>query len=65
MIQQQHLQRVMDGAPVITYGGAGSTVLIWGLHLSDWAAIVSMIIAVCGFGLQIYVALLRKSETNV
>lgn len=61
-MNEQHAQRVMDSAPVITYGGAGGTMLIWGLHLSDWAAIVSMVIAVFGFALQIYVVRRKSRE---
>ena len=39
-----------------TYGGAASAVTIWGLSLADWAALISMAVAVAGLALQIYLA---------
>lgn len=43
-------------APALTYGGATSAVTMYGLSLGDMGVIVSMVCAVIGVGLQIYVA---------
>lgn len=56
---QQHLQRAYDNAPSITYTGAGSSIVLWGLHVSDIGVIVSCIVAVLGLALQYYVAFRR------
>ena len=45
-----------DKVPVVTFGSAGASIVIWGLHLSDYAAIVSACVALAGLGLQIWVA---------
>lgn len=47
-----HIEKVH----AVTYGGAASTFVIWGLHLSDVAAIVSACVALAGLGVQIWVA---------
>lgn len=57
---QQHVAKVLESGPGITYAGAGSTLVFWGLHLSDIAAIVSTLCAVIGVGLQIYVVFRRN-----
>lgn len=46
-------------APLLTYGATGSTVLLWGLHLSDIAVILSAMASVCGVVLQFYIAIHR------
>jgi hypothetical protein len=52
MSLHQHLDKV----PVVTFGSAASSIVIWGLHLSDVAAIVSACVAIAGLGIQIWVA---------
>lgn len=46
----------VDKIHAVTYGSAGATFVIWGLHLSDVAAIVSASVAIIGLGVQIWVA---------
>lgn len=52
----KYLPQHADKVPFVTYGGAASTVVIWGLHLSELAAIVSAGVAIIGLGVQIWVA---------
>lgn len=49
---QSHLAK----APIVTFSSTASTFVIWGLHLSDLAAIVSACVALCGLGVQFWVA---------
>ena len=49
-------EHIMTVASVANYGGAGTAVIVWGLSLPEWAAVVSMTVAVLGFGLQVYLA---------
>ena len=57
---QAHAQAVTDSVTTVaqaaTYGGAAGAVVASGLSLSQWAAIVSMTVAVLGFALQVYMA---------
>lgn len=57
---QQHITKVLESGPTVTYAGAGSTLVFWGLHISDIAAIISTLCAVIGVGLQIYVVFRRN-----
>lgn len=57
---QQHIAKVLESGPTVTYTGAGSTLVFWGLHISDIAAIISTLCAVIGVGLQIYVVFRRN-----
>jgi len=43
-------------AQTATYGGAGAAVAVHQMSLPDWAALVSMTVAVLGFLLQLYLA---------
>lgn len=55
----QHLDKAgdhMNAINAVTYGSAASTIVIWGLRLSDIAAIVSACVAIAGLGVQIWVA---------
>lgn len=54
------IQHATNNAPAITYTGATSTLVFWGLHISDMAAIVSTLCAVAGVLLQIYVVFRRN-----
>lgn len=54
-----HLDKAHDhltAVTAVTVGSAASSIVIWGLRLSDWAAIVSACVALCGLGVQIWVA---------
>lgn len=52
-------QTAMDAAPAATYTAGGTTLVLWGLHISDIAVIVSTLATVFGVALQFYVALHR------
>lgn len=57
----------LEHASTVTYVSAGSTVLFWGLHITDIAVIVSAAAAFGGFLLQLWVArakvqLMKRSE---
>lgn len=54
-----HINPVLDHAPTATYAAAGSTFVLWGLHLSDIAVILSALATMAGVALQFYVALHR------
>lgn len=49
-------------AHLATYPGAALAVTAWGLHLSDFAVIVSSMAAVCGAVTQILSYLERRRE---
>jgi hypothetical protein len=59
-----NLTKVAENAAGFTYSAAGSTIIIWGLHISEIAAIVSTICAVCGLSLQVYVVLIRRKANK-
>lgn len=42
------------GAQGAMYGGAGTAITVWGLQLSDWAAIISAAVAVLGLIVHIW-----------
>ncbi len=61
------VHKVMEHAAAVTYTGSASTVLLWGLHVSDVAVIISCTATVVGVGLQVWVAvnkvrLMRRSQ---
>lgn len=56
---QQHIIKAAENSPVVTYTGAGVTVLFWGLHLSDVCMILSTLATLCGVALQVVLALHR------
>lgn len=60
MIEQ--VQSTVNSAPAqaATYGGAGGAFVLWGLHLSDLGVIVSAIVALAGFAVQLYLAVVRE-----
>lgn len=59
-----HIDTVATGAQYATYTATASTVVFWGLHISDIAVIVSSLASVSGVGLQIFLAVhrLRRLE---
>jgi hypothetical protein len=61
-----HSHPILDAAPGVTYTAMGSTVVFWGLHISDIAVILSASATICGVALQFYVALhrIRMLEVN-
>lgn len=61
---QQHIIKAAENAAPVTYGGATATAVFWGLHVSDICMIVSTLVTLCGFGLQMFIALhrLRRLE---
>lgn len=44
---------------VAMYGGTASTILVWGLRLPDVAAMVSVLVALIGLGLNVWATLRR------
>lgn len=59
-MNQHIIKAVADNAHTVTYTGASSAILFWGLHVSDIAAIISTACAVCGLMLQVYVVKQRR-----
>lgn len=61
---QQHIIRAAGNAAPVTYGGAATTAVFWGLHVSDICMIVSTLVTLCAFALQLYLAMhrLRRLE---
>ena len=63
------VDRAVQNAPVLTYGGTGSAVVFYGLHISEIGVIISALASVCGVGLQFYLAFrsmkLRDQQTAV
>ena len=47
-------------APIITYAGGGASILFWGIQVNEICAIISTAVAVCGLGLQLYLAWRRR-----
>jgi len=64
-VAQAHAQGVTDvvttAAQAATYGGAGAAIVGSQMSLPDWAAVVSMCVAVLGFLLQVWLAV-RKTR---
>lgn len=71
MLQAHHVDAIQSHAPTVTYAATGSAVVLWGLHASDIAVIMSSFASVCGVLLQVYLAihrirrLERMSDANV
>jgi hypothetical protein len=53
------LKGLVENAPAVTYGSAAATVTLWGLHISDIAALLAAFASVMGVALQFYVAMHR------
>lgn len=49
----------LEHASAVTYVSASATLTFWGLHLSDFAIIVSACATVVGVGCQIWVAVTK------
>jgi len=60
----QHIARMADNAPAVTYGGAATTLVVWGLHWSDIAAIGGLLIGFCGLMLQFYMVFRRVNAVE-
>lgn len=60
------IDKLTDQAHLLTYGGSAGSIVIWGLHISEIAAIVSAFVAVCGLAIQVFIALakLRYMKRN-
>lgn len=58
----QHLGKIADAAPTATYGGAAASVAFWGLHISEICVILSTLVSVLGFGLQLFLAMHRLKK---
>jgi hypothetical protein len=54
--------RVADQGPAVTYTATATTVLFWGLHVSDIAVMISALASLLGVSLQFYIALRRISR---
>lgn len=48
--------RILDNAHILTYSAGGAGILVFGLHLNEWAAIVSILGVICGVAVQLYAA---------
>lgn len=59
MTSVHSVHAVMDNSPALTYTAGASTVVFWGLHLSDIAVILSALATIFGVALQFYVAMHR------
>lgn len=59
MLHQHVITPVLNNAPSVTYTAGVTSIVFWGLHLSDIAVMLSAFASVCGVGLQFYVALHR------
>lgn len=49
-------------ANMAMYGGAGAALTIWGLQLSDIAAITSAFVALCGLVLHVWATVRREQR---
>lgn len=52
------------GAQSAMYGGAGSAITVWGLQLSEIAAILSALVAVLGFAVHVWYTLQRNRRAE-
>lgn len=55
-MDQHFVKAAEHAAPIATVGGAGSTIVFWGLHVNEVCAIISTAIAAMGLALQCYLA---------
>lgn len=46
-------ETIHTGAKVATYGGAGTALTLFGMNMSEVAAIVAAIVALCGLVVQV------------
>lgn len=58
------LQDTHTPASLMTYSGATTSVMVWGLHLGDVAVMVSAIAAVCGAVIQVLSYLDRRAAAR-
>ena len=71
MLQGHHIDTATSAAQYTTYAGTSATVLLWGLHISDIAVILSAFASVSGVALQFYLAvhklnrLERRQDTHI
>jgi len=56
-LAQTVFHTAQENAPAITYTGGGSALVLWGLHLSDIAVLISMFATLAGVFLQVYVTM--------
>ena len=54
---QAHVEKALQGAPILTYGGTGSAAILWGLHITEIGVILSVLASFLGVGIQLYVAI--------
>jgi tellurite resistance protein TehA-like permease len=53
---QAAADKLVQNAPVMTYGGTAGATVFYGLHISELGVIVSALASICGVGLQFYLA---------
>lgn len=59
------MDREIDmGAQSAMYGGAGAALTVWGLQLSEWAAIVSAAVAVLGLIVHFWYTLQKNRRAE-
>lgn len=58
------LQDTNPHATLATFGGAATSLTVWGLHLGDFAVMVSAIAAVCGAVIQVLSYLDRRAAAR-
>lgn len=56
---EQHLARAAENAPTVTYTASGATVLLWGMHATDIAVLLSALASILGVALQFWLAMRR------
>lgn len=57
----EHSHRLVEPLTLaVTYSGATSAAVLWGLHISDVGVIVSMLIAGAGLAVNIWATLRRE-----
>lgn len=55
--------RTVDHAALLTtYGGAVTSMTLWGLRLSDISVMVSAFVAILGFGVHLWITLKRNGR---
>lgn len=58
------LHNTVLNSPGVTYTGAASSLVFWGLHLSDIAVMVSAVAAICGAVIQVLSYLDRRAASR-
>jgi hypothetical protein len=59
-----NIVRVADPGPTVTYAATATTVLFWGLHVSDIAVMISALASLLGVSLQFYIAIRRINRVE-